>query len=295
MARNAFSCEDGRVKELKNRVIVITGAAGGIGRALALESARRGLRVVLSDIDPERLAVAVGEVEALGAEAIGIPADVGVAASVEQLAERAYARFGAVHIVINNAGIASSGAAWKLPLETWERTLRINLYGVVYGVHSFLSRMVEAGEPGHVVNVASAAGLITTPGFAAYSASKFGVVGLSEALFHDLKLRGLEIGVSLLCPSFVQTRIAVDSEAPTAGADAIDAKVEASVRKAVEHGIPAEEVANQVFEAILEDRFYILTHDDTRRAVAQRSEDILTGRNPTMASMERRPQRAPQK
>jgi short-subunit dehydrogenase len=281
------------VKELKNRVIVITGAASGIGRALALESARRGMRVVLSDIDPTRLAVAVGEVEALGAEAIGVPTDVGVAAAVQHLADRAYERFGVVNIIVNNAGIATSGAAWKVPLETWERALRINLHGVVYGVHTFVSRMLESGEPGHVVNVASAAGLITTPAFAAYSATKFGVVGLSEALYHDLTIRQTNIGVSVLCPSWVQTNIATAADTPTVRTDAIDGKVGAAVLKAVEQGLRPEDVANQVFDAILNDRFYIITHEDTRRAVAVRSEDILSGRNPTMATMERTSARPP--
>lgn len=293
MALGSIPCKEARVKELKNRVIVITGAASGIGRALALEAARREMRVVLSDIDPTRLAVAVSEVEALGAEAIGVPADVGVAAAVKQLADRAYERFGVVNIIVNNAGIATSGAAWKVPLETWERALRINLHGVVYGVHTFVTRMLESGEPGHVVNVASAAGLITTPAFAAYSASKFGVVGLSEALYHDLTIRQANIGVSLLCPSWVQTGIATAADTPTVGTDSIDGRVGAAVMKAVEQGLLPEDVANQVFDAILNDRFYILTHEDTRRAVAVRAEDIVAGRNPTMATMERTSKRPP--
>ncbi|MDB4990687.1 MAG: hypothetical protein JWN04_5865 [Myxococcaceae bacterium] len=281
------------MRELSTRVIVITGAASGIGRALALKSARLGMRVVLSDIEPSGLELAVREVEALGAEALGVVTDVGSIASVQSLAEQAYARFGAVHVLVNNAGIAVSGAAWKLPLETWERTLRINLHGVVYGVHTFVPRMLASGEPGHIVNVASAAGLITVPGFSAYSASKFGVVGMSEALYHDLKLRKLDVSVSLLCPSWVQTRIASAGEAPSAASDPIDAAVEASVRRAVEHGIEPEKVADQVFAAIEEDRFYILTHDDTRRAVAVRAEDIVAGRAPTMAPMEKRPSLPP--
>ncbi|MDB4972432.1 MAG: hypothetical protein JWN48_773 [Myxococcaceae bacterium] len=247
------------------------------------------MHVVLSDIDTVRLGDAVREVEALGARALGVHTDVGSVSSVQSLADQAFARFGKVHVLVNNAGVAVSGAAWKLPLETWERTLRINLHGVLYGVHTFVPRMIASGEPGHIVNVASAAGLITVPGFSAYSASKFGVVGMSEALYHDLKLRKLAVGVSVLCPSWVQTRIASDGEAPTASTDPIDALVEASVRRAVDSGIAPSAVAAQVFSAIEDDRFYILTHEDTRRAVEVRSEDIVSGRAPTMATMEKRP------
>jgi NAD(P)-dependent dehydrogenase (short-subunit alcohol dehydrogenase family) len=293
VAHGDFVCDDRRVKELKNKVMVITGAASGIGRALAQRAATLGMRVVLSDIDGARLSQAVAEVEALGAEALGVVTDTGALADVVALADQAYARFGAVHVLVNNAGIAVSGAAWTLPMEAWERSLRINLHGVMYGVHTFVARMVAAGEPGHVVNVASAAGLITVPGFAAYSASKFGVVGLSESLHHDLKLRKLPIGVSLLCPSWVQTRIASDGQAPTAEHDPIDAMIEASVKRAVDQGITAEQVAEAVFAAIEADQFYILTHEDTRKAVAVRSEDILSGRQPSLALIERRPSLPP--
>jgi NAD(P)-dependent dehydrogenase (short-subunit alcohol dehydrogenase family) len=273
------------VRELENKVMVVTGAGSGIGRALALHAASRGMRVVLADIDASRLAQAVEDVRGRGARAEGVEVDVGSADSVEQLAARAYAAFGAVHVLVNNAGIAVAGAAWTLPLETWKKVLDINLYGVIHGVHSFLPRMLAGGEPGHVVNVASAAGLISVPGFAAYSASKYGVTGLSEALYHDLKLRKSAVSASLLCPSWVQTRIAQDSL--TTRGDAVDAHVNAAVGKAVAHGIPAEAVAERVFQAIETDTFYVLTHDDTRSAVQARSDDIVQGRPPTMAAFDR--------
>ena len=280
------------MRDLKNKVVVITGAAGGIGRALALHGAQLGMRVVLADIDPTRLAETVGEVRAAGAEALGVSVDVGSAESVSRLADAAYARFGAVHVLVNNAGIGASGAAWKVPLETWERTLRINLDGVVFGIHAFVPRMLEGGEPGHIVNVASAAGLITTPGFAAYSASKFAVVGLTEALYYDFKVRNSALSASLLCPAWVKTNIATPDHQPASNADPIDAMVETAVARAVANGIPAEDVAQQVFSAIEEDRFYIITHDDTRKAHAKRAEDIALGRQPTMPVFERRPSQA---
>jgi NAD(P)-dependent dehydrogenase (short-subunit alcohol dehydrogenase family) len=276
------------VRELNDKVIVVTGAGSGIGRALVLNAASRGMRVVLAEIDPARLEQVTEEVRALGAEAIAVEVDVASAVSVEQLAERAYAAFGAVHVLVNNAGIAVSGAAWALPLDTWEQVLSINLNGVIYGVHSFLPRMLAGGEPGHVVNVASAAGLITVPGFGAYSASKFAVVGLTEALYHDLRVRKAQISASVLCPSWVQTRIARDSLAPAFGIDAIDTNVNVAVSKAVDSGITAESVAERVFAAIEGDKFYILTHDDTRRAVEQRTQDILSDGAPTMAVFERK-------
>ncbi|MET0285523.1 MAG: SDR family NAD(P)-dependent oxidoreductase, partial [Polyangiales bacterium] len=128
------------VRDLKNKVIVVTGAGSGIGRALVLHAASQGMRVVLADIDASRLAQALEAVRERGVEAVGVEVDVGSAQSVEQLAERAYAAFGAVHVLVNNAGIATAGAAWTLPLETWKRVLDINLYGVIHGVHSFLPR-----------------------------------------------------------------------------------------------------------------------------------------------------------
>jgi NAD(P)-dependent dehydrogenase (short-subunit alcohol dehydrogenase family) len=280
------------VQDRKHKVIVITGAAGGIGRALALHGARLGMRVVLSDIDAGRLEQTVAEVTALGAEAIGVPADVASAESVVKLADAAYARFGAVHVLVNNAGIAASGAAWQVPLEMWDRTLRINLDGVVFGIHAFVPRMLAGGEPGHIVNVASAAGLVTTPGFAAYSASKFAVVGLSEALYYDLKLRKAPIGVSLLCPAWVKTDIATSEHAAVATDDPIDTMVEASVRRAVSKGMPADEVAAQVFAAIENDQFYIITHAETRKAHIHRADGIAHNRNPEVPSFERRPSQA---
>lgn len=277
------------MRELKGRVAVITGAAGGIGRALALHAADAGMRVVLGDLDGERLAPAVAEVAARGAEALGVQVDVGDAPSVERLAEQAYARFGAVHLLVNNAGIAVSGAAWKLPLDAWDRVLRVNLYGVVHGVHAFVPRMLAGGEAGHVVNVASAAGLITAPGFAAYSASKFGVVGLTEALHHDLRARAAAVSASLLCPSWVQTQIAQPRAGHEAGPepDAVDAAAMRAVAQAVAHGIEPAQVAREVFDAVEADRFYIVTHPDTLAAVRQRTDDILQGHQPRMARMER--------
>jgi NAD(P)-dependent dehydrogenase (short-subunit alcohol dehydrogenase family) len=275
------------VRELNDKVMVVTGAGSGIGRALVLHAASRGMRVVLADIDAGRLAEALAQVRGRGVEALAVEVDVGSAQSVEDLAARAYEAFGAVHVLVNNAGIASAGAAWTLPLETWKKVLDINLYGVIHGVHSFLPRMLAGGEPGHVVNVASAAGLITVPGFAAYSASKFGVVGLSEALHHDLTVRRSSVRASVLCPSWVQTRIAQDCLTP-AGSDPIDDGVNGMVAKAVAHGIGAESVAQSVFDAIEREQFYILTHEDTKRAVAVRSEDILQPRPPTMAVFDKK-------
>jgi NAD(P)-dependent dehydrogenase (short-subunit alcohol dehydrogenase family) len=268
------------VKQLKDKVVVITGAASGIGRALSLAAADLGMRVVLADIDNLRLEGAASEARSRGAEAVGIHVDVGQAKSVATLAEEAYGRFGAVHLLINNAGVGAAGAAWTLPLETWERVLRINLNGVIHGIHAFLPRMLASGEPGHVVNVASAAGLSAGPSFAAYSASKFAVVGLSESLYQDLALRRANVGVSLLCPSWVQTRIADEGAAATPTSDAVDQHVQAAVTQAVAHGMPAEQIAAQVFKAVEDERFYILTHPDTHDAVRQRSENILQGLPP---------------
>ena len=281
------------MEELRNKVAVITGGAEGIGRAIAHRAAQEGMKLVLADINEISLANTVTELEGQGTEVIGVPTDVSRYEDVVALANVAFTRFGRVHLLVNNAGVALCKPAWELTLDDWDWVLGVNLHGVIHGLQAFVPRMLSDGDAGHIINTSSAAGLLTTPGFAAYSVSKHGVVALSEVLHHDLALRGSKLKVSVLCPAWVKTRIA-ESERNREDADRSDpssfdpvsAKIATAVLHATATGIAPDRVADAVFDAIAADRFYILTHPDTKSGVKVRMEDILQGRNPTLLSFD---------
>ena len=193
------------MEELAGKVAVITGGASGIGLATARRLARDGARLVLADVERPALEEAAREIGALGAEVLAVPTDVGERADVERLAEETYARFGAAHLLFNNAGVALFGGIETMRHEDWEWLIRVNLWGVIHGIESFVPRMVEGGEGGHIVNTASFAGLVPNQGLGVYCTTKYAVVGLSEVLYRDLS--GYGIGVSVLCPMVVETRI----------------------------------------------------------------------------------------
>ena len=281
------------MEDLRNKVAVITGGAEGIGRAIAHRAAKEGMKLVLADINAASLAITVAELEGRGAEVFGVTTDVSSFDDVEALANAAFTRFHRVHLLVNNAGVALCKPAWELTLEDWAWVLGVNLHGVIHGLQAFVPRMISDGEEGHIINTASAAGLLSTPGFAAYSVSKHGVVALSEALHHDLALRESRLKVSVLCPAWVKTRIA-ESERNREEADRSDlrafdpvsVKIATAAAQATASGIEPDRVADAVFKAIASDRFYILTHPDTRSGVKVRMEDILQGRNPTLLSFD---------
>jgi NAD(P)-dependent dehydrogenase (short-subunit alcohol dehydrogenase family) len=265
------------VRSLRGKTAVITGAASGIGRALAHRLAREKMRLVLADVDGRRLR----EVASGLPGALAVRTDVSRAADVESLAAKAYARFGAVHLLCNNAGVAEHGAVWEVPLASWKRVIGANLWGVIHGCVLFLPRMLAQRSPGHVVNTASMAGLVTPPLSGPYSATKHAVVAISEALAQDLALRRARIGVSVLCPGFVATRL-LDS-AP--GADPV-------VRALVAQGISPDAIADRTVRAVRSDEFYVLTHPEMASAVRRRTEEILTGRAPAAAALRPRRSRA---
>ena len=274
------------MEEFAGRVAVVTGAASGIGKALAGRFAAAGMRLVLADIEEAALAAAERELREAGAEAVAVPTDVAHAESVDALAERAYAAFGAVHVLCNNAGVGgANAAAYRATLADWQWTLGVNLWGVIHGVRAFLPRMLDGGEEGHVVNTASVAGLTALPGNAPYGVSKAGVVALTEALQLELEQRGAPLRASVLCPGLVRTNI-LDSarnrpealrNPPRGRAD----PARAGLREAMEReAIPPAEVAEHVFGAIRERRFWILTHDATDHWVRRRMDGILARGNP---------------
>lgn len=277
------------MQELKGKVAVITGAAEGIGKAIAVAAAAEGMRLVLADISDTLLNNTVQELRQTGAEVIGVVTDVAKESDIQTLADQAYAQFGHVHLLVNNAGVAFAKSAWETTAKDWEWIMGINLYGITHALRIFIPRMLASDEVAHIVNTASVAGLIAEPALAAYNVSKFGVVALSESLHHDLSLRKSKIGVSVLCPSWVKTRI-IDAERNRKTEDRIQAdqleklsqKTGAAINKAVEAGISPQQVASDVIAAVKTNTFYILTHPETKAAVAIRSEDILQGRPPTL-------------
>lgn len=277
------------MKDLQGKVAVITGAAEGIGKAIARKAAGDGMKLVLADIDGSALDALTAELTEAGVECLPLRTDVSKAGEVDALADAAYEQYGAVHLLVNNAGVAIARTAWETTPKDWEWVMGVNFYGVTNGLRAFVPRMLEGGQPGHIVNTASIAGLLSMPALAAYNASKFAVVTVSEGLYHDLTLRKAPIGVSVLCPAWVKTRIAESGRHRAgegiAGASAQSQKMGLAVKQAVEGGIAPEAVAEAVFAAVREDRFYILTHQDSYAGVKVRMDDILKDRKPTLLSM----------
>jgi NAD(P)-dependent dehydrogenase (short-subunit alcohol dehydrogenase family) len=272
------------MRELKGRVAVVTGGASGIGRAMAERFAREGMKIVLADVEAAPLAQAREEIGRGGVEANAVQTHVSKWEQVEALARRTFEAFGTAHVICNNAGIGAGGAAaWETPLADWEWTLGVNLWGVIHGVRAFVPRLVEQGE-GHIVNTASIAGLVTVPGMAPYCVTKQGVVALSECLHHDLTMRTAgKVKVSVLCPAWVKTKISESERnrpaslprGPAAEVTDQERVIEGAVRAAVAMGIPAEVVADKVLAAIVEERFWILTHSKTKKMIEKRMRGIL--------------------
>jgi NAD(P)-dependent dehydrogenase (short-subunit alcohol dehydrogenase family) len=273
------------MKELRGKVAVITGAGSGIGRALALACAKEGMSVALADIDEPGMAETVRLLEPSNAAVLTQRCNVAESTEVESLAAAAWKRFGATHLVFNNAGVGVAGPMWTTTLNDWEWTLGINLMGVVHGVRSFVPRMLEAKLEGRIVNTASAAGLTSVPGSSVYCVTKHAVVTMSECLAHELDLVEASLGVSVLCPAFVPTGIA-DSQRNRPSAlgerNPLAAKYEEFTRKAVQAGrLSADDVARITLEGVRAGRFYILPHPKIKNAVETRMRDILDDRAPT--------------
>ena len=261
------------MEDLAGKVVVVTGAASGVGLGCARTFARAGMKVALCDLRAEPLKGAVENVRALGADAIGIPTDVSKKDSVEQAAEEVVRAFGKIHIAMNNAGVVLRGLPMaEITDEAWNWVLGVNLYGVIHGIQSFVPRIRAHGEGGHVINTASMAGLyVGDRQTGAYSASKFAVVALSEALAKDLA--GTNIGVSVLTPAAVATDIYVNS-ARLRGALG-DPNRFAQTPADIAAGLAPDDVGERVLDGIRAGQFFLITHPETRSWVTDRHARLM--------------------
>lgn len=277
------------MKNFRDRVAVVTGAASGIGLALTERFVAEGMKVVMADIEAGALATASERLRRDGAAVLPIRVDVSQPGDVERLADETYEAFGAAHVVCNNAGVAVIGATHEHTLADWQWVINVNLWGVIHGVRVFLPRMLAGGDEGHFVNTASMAGLTTAPFMSVYDVTKHGVVALSESMYKELTLSGAAIGVSVVCPGLIDTNIMHSSRnRPESLADEGKAGPMAqafgqSLSDRLAGGYPPSEVANQVVAGIREGRFYIVpAQPDVTSNIAIRANDLLALRNPTL-------------
>jgi NAD(P)-dependent dehydrogenase (short-subunit alcohol dehydrogenase family) len=280
--------------DFEGKVAVVTGGASGMGRAFAERFAREGVKVVLADVEEDALNTAVQEMQQAEHDVVGVVADVSSAQAIEELAEKALDAYGKVHLLFNNAGVGGGGEGaklWEHSVEDWDWTFGVNFWGVVYGIKTFVPIMLEQGEEGHVINTASIAGLIGGAGLDIYGATKHAVVRVSEALHLQLAELDSPVKASVLCPGFVDTNIGTSwrnrpDELWTDGARPSDEELEqrrvarAAVRATRTNVITPEVVADQVFEAVRDEQFYIITHDNFDDAIRTRMDNILQRRNP---------------
>jgi len=267
------------MKALDGKVAVITGGASGIGLAMAERFARAGAHAVLADVDEARLADAVGTIRALGVEALGVPTDVSDPASVTALRDAALERFGAVHVVCNNAGVGDRSET----LEEWHWVMGVNFWGVVHGMRAFLPLLVQQDE-GHMVNTSSMSGLV--PAYGSYAASKWAVVAITEGAYQQLRAAGSSVGMSCLCPGFVQTDIAKADRNRPAWVRGTERPTEAArarlamIADGTAHGRLPAEIAALVHDAVVGERFWVFPEPDRVAALRPRLEALLAGENP---------------
>ena len=285
------------METMKGRVAVVTGAASGIGKALALGFADEGANVVLADIEEAPLRAAEAEIADRGVEALGVITDVTDADSVGALAQATIDRFGAVHMVCNNAGVGGGGLIRNQQLVDWKWVVDVCLWGVIHGVHHFLPHLIEA-EESHIMSTASVAGLMSVPGLGPYNAAKYGVVAIMETLHLEMQRdRNANVGVSVLCPGVVRTNIATaqrnrpeelrrqrrprpEGKAPSETADA--RRRNANIAAALERGMDPSQVAAKVIEAMYERRFWVLSHPELLAEVNHRNQQLADLENPTI-------------
>jgi len=277
------------MKELRNRVAVVTGAASGIGFALAERFAAEGMKVVLADIEGRTLASAAEALRRKAPAVLASQIDVSRSDDMERLARETYDEFGAAHVLCNNAGVAVIGAVHEHSLADWQWVINVNLWGVIHGVRAFVPRMLASGDEAHIVNTSSMAGLTTAPFMSVYDVTKHGVMALSESMYKEFRTTGAPIGVSVVCPGLINTNISRSSRNRPADvaeegkygpmAQAFAQNLEARLAE----GYPPSEVAEQVVQGIRDGRFYIVpAQPEVKAGAAVRAQDIIEFRNPTL-------------
>jgi NAD(P)-dependent dehydrogenase (short-subunit alcohol dehydrogenase family) len=283
---------------LQGGIAVITGAASGFGLEASRIAARLGMKLVMADVQADALELAAREVGELGATVLPYRLDIRQAAEVEAMGQATLARFGAPNFVFNNAGVGAGGLIWEHSARDWEWVLGVNVMGVAHGVRVFTPAMLAAAKAdaswrGHIVNTASMAGLLNAPNMGVYNVSKHAVVALSETLYQDLSLVTDQVHAHVLCPFFVPTGIHRSernrpADLPAAQPTRSQLIAQAMSDKAVSSGkVTAAQVAQFVFDAMAEKRFYIYSHPKSLASVQVRLEDIMTPRNPTDPFRER--------
>ena len=282
------------MRNFKDKVAVITGAASGIGRGLAEYCARQEMKIVLADVEEKALSFAESEIRSDGTDAIAVVCDVTKNDDVKSLAQKTIEAFGEVDLLFNNAGVAAGSSLWESSINDCKWVIGVNLWGVIHCIHEFVPIMLRQGTPCHIVNTSSMAGLATYHPSALYQLTKHGIVALSEQLYHDLEIRGADIKVSVLCPGVVNTNI-MDAERNRPEIYLNDLfsdnrhpepdEMEKSFREMIKAGMPPSVLAEIVFDAIKEERFYIFTHPEIKPLVKLRMDGIMEERNPILPPM----------
>jgi NAD(P)-dependent dehydrogenase (short-subunit alcohol dehydrogenase family) len=285
------------MKEFKGKVAVVTGAASGIGRGLAEHCVKAGMKVVLADIEEPALKETEQALKAKGAAVLAVRTDVSRLKDIEALAQKTLNAFGGVHLLFNNAGVQTgarmSQPLWENTLADWEWVIGVNLWGVIYGVKVFVPIMLKQETECHIVNTSSMAGLISEPELVIYGVTKAGVIKISEGLYLQLKQRNAPVGVTVLCPAFVSSRLsdagrnrpAALQNPPEAPQKPEKPSLVKQFQKGNRNPMSPEQCAELVFKAIREDTFYVLTDPLINTLVQQRIENILQGRNPAMPQL----------
>jgi len=282
------------MKDFKKKVAVITGAASGIGRGIAEHCAQKEIKIVLADVEKNALSLAESEMKAGEADIISVVTDVSKIGDVQALAKRTIDTFGKVDLLFNNAGVATGSSIWESSLNDCKWVIGVNLWGVIHCIHEFVPIMLRQGTPCHIVNTSSMAGLTTYHPSALYQLTKHGIVALSEQLLHDLEIRGANIKVSVICPGVVNTNI-MDAERNRPEIYSNDSSqvaqnpepddMEQAFREMTKAGMPPSLLAEIVFEAIKEGKFYIYTHPEMKPLIQLRMEGIMEERNPFLPPM----------
>ena len=267
------------MQELEGKVGVVTGAASGIGRAVAERFVAEGMKVALADIEEDALASTVDDLTAAGGDVIGVRTDVRHESEIQALAQATVDAFGAVHVVHNNAGVVTSAPIDQLTTADWEWVLGVDLWSVIFGVKTFLPLIKEAGE-GHIVNTASTAGLQSAPSIAPYNVAKFGVVALTETLALELA-KDDRINASVLCPGAVDTKIVVsERNRPDELDDHVETDMGANFVKGstalLAKGMAPAQVADVVLDGIRENRFWLITHEAWKQVMVERANALAT-------------------